>query len=128
MQKVGYARLSTLAQESGSALDGQVDRLRDMGCNPILIDGESEKAPERPQYNRLLNLIASEGRDLTVVVTRLDRLTRSLPEFRRLVNAMESAGTTLIALDDNVDLSTSAGKLKLNMLCALAETEPEEVY
>ena len=43
MQKVGYARISNLAQESGSALDGQVDRLRDMGCNPILIDGESEK-------------------------------------------------------------------------------------
>lgn len=62
-----------------------------------------------------------------VFITRLDRLSRSLPTLRKVLDEFQKSNCTLIALDDNIDLSTAAGKFHVNMLGALAEMESDRL-
>lgn len=62
-----------------------------------------------------------------VVVTRLDRLTRSLLTLRKALDVFRENDVNLRALDDSIDLSTAAGKFHLNMLGALAEMEVDRL-
>lgn len=124
---IGYARVSTRDIEQIGALEQQKDRLGKSGAERLLVDIESGTKDSRPNYQRLQELIKQQGDRLTVVVTRLDRLTRSLVELRRFIALIEKTGTKLIALDDHIDLTTSAGKFQLNMLGALAEMESDRL-
>ena len=92
-----------------------------------MVDIESGTRDERENYQALQKLAQQQGDRLTIIVTRLDRLTRSLPELRRFVELIEKTGTKLIALDDHLDLTSSVGKFQLNMLGALAEMESDRM-
>ena len=124
---VGYGRVSCREQWEDGSLEQQKDRLRKAGASEILVDVESGTKDSRPNYQRLQELIETHGDRLTVIVTRLDRLTRSLVELRRFIKLIEKTGTKLIALDDHIDLTTSAGRFQLNMLGALAEMESDRM-
>jgi hypothetical protein len=113
--------------EQIGALEQQKDRLIKAGAGELLIDIESGTKDSRPNYQALQEIIRQEGDRLTIIVTRLDRLTRSLPELRRFVKLIEKTGTKLIALDDQLDLSNSSGRFHLNMLGALAEMEADRI-
>jgi len=113
----GYARVSTTDQD----LTVQQDALKAAGCEII----RSEKATGtsvqgRDELNNLLDFIR-EGDDL--IVTRVDRLARSIRDLQNIVHTLRERGVELKATEQPIDTSTSAGKCFLDMLGVFAEFE-----
>ncbi|WP_019054585.1 recombinase family protein [Sphingobium xenophagum] len=79
---------------------------------------------ERPAIQRLLSDIAS-GRIDIVVVYKVDRLTRSLLDFSKLVEAFDKAGVSFVSVTQSFNTTTSMGRLTLNMLLSFAQFERE---
>lgn len=79
---------------------------------------------ERPALQRLLSDVA-EGRIDIIVVYKLDRLTRSLLDFARLVEAFDKTGTSFVSITQSFNTTTSMGRLTLNMLLSFAQFERE---
>ncbi|RDE09934.1 recombinase family protein [Pelagibacterium lacus] len=79
---------------------------------------------ERPGLQRLLADIAAGGIDI-VVVYKVDRLTRSLLDFAKLVEAFDKAGTSFVSITQSFNTTTSMGRLTLNMLLSFAQFERE---
>jgi site-specific DNA recombinase len=127
MRILGYARVSSREQaENSHALEQQIERLRAAGANEILADVESGSRNDRIFFNRIVELVKTRAVD-EVIVTRLDRLTRSLPTLRKVLNDFDKFGVSLKALDDSINTSTAAGKFHLNILGALAEMEVDRL-
>ena len=78
----------------------------------------------RPGLNRLLEDIGA-GRIDIVVVYKVDRLTRSLLDFAKLVEALDKAGTSFVSITQSFNTTTSMGRLTLNMLLSFAQFERE---
>ena len=115
--RYGYARVSTNEQD----LTLQIDALEKANCSVI----RKEKVPgtkldNREELNTLLDFI-SEGDEL--VITRIDRLARSLRDLQNIVHLLNKKGVTLVATDQPIDTSSSAGKAFLDMLGVFAEFE-----
>jgi DNA invertase Pin-like site-specific DNA recombinase len=79
---------------------------------------------ERPGLKLLLADIA-EGKVDIVVVYKVDRLTRSLLDFAKLVEAFDKAGTSFVSITQSFNTTTSMGRLTLNMLLSFAQFERE---
>ena len=79
---------------------------------------------ERPGLKRLLTDIAVGHIDI-VVVYKVDRLTRSLLDFAKLVEAFDRAGTSFVSITQSFNTTTSMGRLTLNMLLSFAQFERE---
>lgn len=79
---------------------------------------------ERPALQRLLADVAA-GRIDIIVVYKVDRLTRSLLDFSRLVEAFDKAGTSFVSITQSFNTTTSMGRLTLNMLLSFAQFERE---
>lgn len=86
--------------------------------------GVSGGTLERPALQRLLKDIASGLVDI-VVVYKIDRLTRSLLDFAKLVEAFDEAGTSFVSITQSFNTTTSMGRLTLNMLLSFAQFERE---
>lgn len=117
--KVGYARVSTRDQEG--SLEGQEAALKAAGCERVFTDRLSGAKRDRPGLAAALDYVR-DGED-TLVVARLDRLGRSLPDALRTVQALADREVSLQALDVQLDSSTASGRLMLNMLLMLADWE-----
>jgi len=115
--KVGYARVSTTDQN----LDGQVIKLKEVGCDKLFEEKQSGKsAKDRPKLQECISYVR-EGDVL--VVTKLDRLARSVFDLHAVANKLQEKGVDLVILNMNLDTSTPAGKLLFTMLGAIAEFE-----
>jgi len=79
---------------------------------------------ERPALQRLLADIAA-GRIDTVVVYKVDRLTRSLSDFAKIVDAFDAKGVSFVSVTQQFNTTTSMGRLTLNMLLSFAQFERE---
>ncbi|WP_235523513.1 recombinase family protein, partial [Sphingobium sp. Leaf26] len=79
---------------------------------------------ERPALRRLLSDVA-EGRIDIIVVYKVDRLTRSLLDFAKLVEAFDKTGTSFVSITQSFNTTTSMGRLTLNMLLSFAQFERE---
>ena len=79
---------------------------------------------ERPALRRLLADIAA-GRIDTVVVYKVDRLTRSLSDFAKIVDAFDAKGVSFVSVTQQFNTTTSMGRLTLNMLLSFAQFERE---
>jgi site-specific DNA recombinase len=79
---------------------------------------------ERPALKRLLADVAGGQIDI-IVVYKVDRLTRSLLDFSRLVEALDKAGTSFVSITQSFNTTTSMGRLTLNMLLSFAQFERE---
>ncbi len=124
---VGYERLSSKEQAFNSpAREQQRARLETAGATEIFEDIESGKNDDRPQLQKLMALVANQEVD-EVIITRLDRLGRSVPKIRECVSIFKEANVNLRILDQNIDLSTSHGMLMLNILGAVAEMESDMI-
>ncbi|MBP0020228.1 MAG: recombinase family protein [Cyanobacteria bacterium SBLK] len=124
--KIGYCRVSTREQsENSHALEQQQARVEPW-VDKIITDVESGRKNDRAGYEELLQLVI-EGKCTEIAITRIDRLTRSLPELRKTVDLLQKHGCNLRSLDDAIDFSTAAGKFHLNMLGALAEMESDRL-
>lgn len=113
---IGYARISTDDQN----LDLQRDALTRAGCERIFEDRISGAKAERTGLAALLGVVR---RGDIVVIWRLDRLGRSLKDLIQLVERLETAGVGLKSLQENIDTSSSGGKLVFHLFGALAEFE-----
>lgn len=93
---------------------------------PVVYDdgGLSGGTLERPALQRLLADVAA-GRVDIIVVYKVDRLTRSLLDFSKLVEAFDSAGTSFVSVTQSFNTTTSMGRLTLNMLLSFAQFERE---
>ncbi|MEP6519942.1 fdxN element excision recombinase XisF [Microcoleus vaginatus] len=120
---VGYERLSTKDQAFNTpAREQQKARLLGAGATEIFEDIESGKNDDRPELGKLMQKVKNREVDV-VLITKIDRLARSLPKLRECINCFQEAGVNLIVLDQNIDLATSQGMLMLNILGAVAEME-----
>ncbi|MGF9565629.1 recombinase family protein [Neorhizobium sp. JUb45] len=115
---IGYARTSTLDQTYG--LDAQLRDLAAAGCEKVFKEQLSSVDTERPELTRALDY-AREGD--VFIVTKLDRLARSMTDLVRIKDTLETKGVTLKILNLNIDTSTPTGKLMLSLLGSIAEFE-----
>lgn len=115
--KIGYARVSTQDQN----LDLQLNALRKAGCVRIFTDfGLSGAGLNRPGLQAALAAVA-EGD--TLVVWRLDRLGRSLQGLITMIQKLGDKDVEFQSLNENIDTSSSGGRLLFHIMAALAEFE-----
>jgi DNA invertase Pin-like site-specific DNA recombinase len=117
---IGYARTSTVDQLAG--FEAQKADLIAVGCDArrMFVEQISSVATQRPQLARMLDQLRPGD---VVVVTKLDRLARSMTDLIAIVGKIEAAGASLRVLGMNLDTSTATGKLMLNVLGSVAAFE-----
>src|SRR5215831_13933505 len=114
--KIGYARVSTDAQETHL----QLDALHRAKCSRIYQEKASGATAERPELLRLLDN-ARQGD--VVIVWKLDRLARSLRQLIDTMALFHERGVELHSLTENINTTTPSGKLTFHLFAALAEFE-----
>jgi DNA invertase Pin-like site-specific DNA recombinase len=116
--KIGYARVST----TGQSYDIQEQKLREAGCERVMTDKRSGKTTEgRDGLQDVLEFIRDGD---TLVVTKLDRLARSVSDITKIVEKLEAKGADLVVLDNSgIDTTTPQGKLIFHILAAVGELE-----
>lgn len=114
--RIGYGRVSTRDQNP----DAQEDALKEAGCDRIFVDKASGKLASRPELDKAL-IAAREGDQF--VVTKLDRLGRSLKNLIELVDRLKEQKVGLVILDQGIDTSTNMGRMFFQILGAIAEFE-----
>lgn len=116
---IGYARTSTLDQKAG--LDTQIEALRGLGCDRLY----SEQVSSIAVRDALREAMAFCREGDTFVVTKLDRLARSVRHLGDIVEELESKKVGLRVLDLGLDTGNATGKLMLNVLGSVAQFERE---
>jgi DNA invertase Pin-like site-specific DNA recombinase len=114
--RIGYGRVSTRDQNP----DAQRDALAAAGCDHVFIDKASGKLARRLELDRA-QLVARAGDQL--VVTKLDRLGRSLEHLIDLAKGLQDRGVDLVVLNQGIDTSTAVGRMFFQILGAIAEFE-----
>lgn len=117
MASYGYARVSTIAQD----LTIQQNALKAAGCD--VIRAEKASGTRRDGRTELQVLMDFLRKGDTLVVTRIDRLARSVKDLQDIVHELRAKGVTLKATEQPIDTSTAAGKAFLDMLGVFAEFE-----
>lgn len=119
MARIGYGRVSTADQHSRGQLDALVEA--DVDKDMVFIDeGVSGVKASRPQLDLCL---ATLRRGDTLVITRLDRLGRSVSNLVALVKDLGEKGVDLVVTTQGIDTSTPGGKLVFHIMASLAEFE-----
>ena len=115
--KYGYARVSS----SGQDLTIQIEALTKAGCEIIRQEKVSGTSVQgRDELNTLLEFLR-KGDEL--VVTRIDRLARSIRDLQNIVYDLDKKGVTISATEQPINTQTSAGKCFLDMLGVFGEFE-----
>src|SRR6476660_1900131 len=113
----GYARVSSLDQD----LAIQEEKLRAAGCQVIRAEKRSGAGREgRTELRLLLDFLHAGD---TLVVTRVDRLARSVKDLQDIVHELRAKGVALKATEQPIDTGSAAGKAFLDMLGVFAEFE-----
>ena len=114
---VGYARVSSYGQD----LNIQISHLEKYGCKKLFTEKYSGKSIEgRSELQTALSFVR-EGD--SIVVTKLDRLARSVIDLGNIAFELEKKNVDLIVLHQNIDTSSPSGKLMFHMIGAFAEFE-----
>lgn len=127
---VGYVRVSTQEQgDSGAGLDAQIDAIerecthRRWTLEHIYRDVASGSSRDRrPALADAIQAVSSGAAD-TLMVSKLDRLSRSVPDFGAIIDEARAGGWNIVIIDLGVDLSTPAGEMVANVMAALAQWE-----
>ncbi|MEB4589515.1 recombinase family protein [Candidatus Thiothrix sp. Deng01] len=116
--KIGYARVSTTGQD----YETQLTKLQAEGCEKIFSEKQSGKsADNRAELQRALEFCRDGD---VLVITKLDRLARSMGDLWAIVRNLESKGVGFKVLDQaGMDTTTPTGKLMFNILGSIAEFE-----
>lgn len=114
---IGYARVSTQDQK----LELQLAALEKYGCEKIFQEKQSA-VRERPELDKM---VAHLREGDTVVVWKLDRLGRSLRHLVNLVGSFKEIGVDFVSINDQIDTTSSQGRLMFNIFASFAEFERE---
>ena len=114
---IGYARVSTTDQN----LELQEQALREAGCN--VIRSEKRSGTTTAGREALHDVLGFLRKGDVLMVTRIDRLARSIGDLQDIVRAVKAKGASLKAIEQPIDTSTAAGKCFLDMLGVFAEFE-----
>ena len=117
MAAYGYARVSTIDQD----LELQEEALKAAGCE--VIRSEKVSGAVRKGRQELETLLSFIRKGDTLVVTRIDRLARSVADLQDIVRTLRDRGASLKATEQPIDTSNAAGKAFLDMLGVFAEFE-----
>ncbi len=117
--KIGYARVSSTGQNEAA----QVDILRREGAEELFI--EKASGTTREGREKLEEAIRFARKGDVLMVTRLDRLARSVLDLNTISQELQAKGVDLIATEQNIDTTTPTGRLMFNMLGAIAEFETD---
>ena len=131
---VGYCRVSTDKQaEKGVSLDAQMEKIRAMAvvqgvdvAEVITDAGESAKSLQRPGMARLLAMVDA-GAVQTVIIAKLDRLTRSVKDLAELLERFQKRGVSLVSVAESLDTGSAAGRLVLNIMVSVSQWEREAI-
>ena len=115
---IGYARTST--RDQTYSLEDQLEKLEKEGCSKIYQEHVSSIDSKREKLEAVLDFIRQDD---TLIVTKLDRLARSVEHTIQIQKQLEAKGASLKILELNLDTSTPSGKLQFNLLAAIAEFE-----
>ena len=117
MSIYGYARVSTLDQDLGI----QRAALKAAGCGVVRAEKASgSRRDGRTELQVLLDFVQPGD---TLIITRIDRLARSMKDLQDIVHELKERGVALRATEQPVDTGTAAGKAFLDMLGVFAEFE-----
>ncbi len=118
---IGYARTSTVDQKAG--LEVQMQELKEAGCKKVFEEQVSSVNVKARQ--RLADALEFIREGDTLIVTRLDRLARSVPHLLEILDMLAAKGAALRILGMGIDTRTPTGKLMLTILGSIAEFERE---
>ncbi len=142
-----YIRVSSdkQAKKQDGSLDTQLDLLKkyheykrstgvDWVVSERFVEGESEgkrrgksaKDTNRPTFQKMLQAARAGLLDV-IVITRIDRISRSVVDFLLLVEDLDQYGVKVVSLHENIDLTTPAGKFQTILMIALAQHEREVI-
>jgi DNA invertase Pin-like site-specific DNA recombinase len=113
---VGYARVSTRDQHP----EAQTDALTAAGCVEVFTDHASGTLARRPALDEALRYLRAGD---TLVVTKLDRLGRSVRHLKQIADDLQARDIALRALSQGIDTATPGGRLFFHLLAAIAEFE-----
>ncbi|GBR54720.1 DNA resolvase [Neokomagataea thailandica NBRC 106555] len=117
--KYGYARVSTADQ----SLDLQFEILKNHGCE--VIRGEKVSGTSREGRTELATLMQFIRSGDCLVVTRIDRLARSISDLSDIVRELESRGVSLMATEQPIDTSDAMGRMFISLLGVFGQFETE---
>jgi len=114
--RIGYGRVSTRDQHP----EAQADALTAARCERIFLDTAPGKLARRPELDEALRGLRAGDQ---LVITKLDRLGRSLEHLIELSNQLQARGVDLVVLDQGIDTSTAVGRMFFQILGSIAEFE-----
>ena len=117
---IGYARVSTHEQK----LEAQTDALIEAGAERVFADKITGTTRSRPQLDQMIDQLRSGD---VVVVTKYDRLARSLRDLLDIVEAIRGRGAGFRSLAEDIDTTTSAGRLVFHVFASIAQFERERI-
>lgn len=121
----GYARVSSIGQEkNGNSLEAQENALRERGCEVIYKESYTGMTTDRPQFSALLDKLEKGD---TLVVTKLDRFSRTAADGAKLVQELHNRGVIIDIINMGRADNTPMGKLMITMLLGFAEFEHDQI-
>ena len=117
----GYARVSTNFQaRDGNSLEAQINFLKEAGAEKIFSDIFSGSKNSRPELDKLLKIIRSGDK---LIITKLDRIARSVIHGIQLIENLSDKGVIINVLNMGIIDSSPTGKLIRNIMLSFAEFE-----
>lgn len=119
MELIGYARISIIDQDPSS----QIDALSAAGCTKLFIENKKNGSATQHEQIAFEECMAYLRKGDTLVVTRVDRLTRSIIDLQKLLKKLREKQVHLKAIDQPIDTSSATGKEFIAMLGIFSDFE-----